>query len=461
MTNAFDSVLTTLPGPGRHLQRITRALDEGFSCVWLVPDDLVQRGDADTLLNVLAARSDSIRMAKPEFTGELRVPSPTARPETSVRTSSVPSWDQDRFGLLDLDEPRMALPVPEESRTTVVERLLAALEGEHTGDTVRDLATADSLRNRVIVISGWDEPDVAEAGTFLVQLTAMVKEQGIPPEQRPRLLLAVRERDLTASLLDRIDPVTTQVHWWWGAVGRLDTAVVVAASRAVRDWRVPSSSAERVREYVVNEVLSEVAGPDLTLAASLAAAWDGRISTLRPLLGVLAYDFEHESASGNSARWQKAGSHRPPREMRELWRLGAADLWDGQVRISPALPDAAAGGVDLDALVWRGQNRALMPIIDEQRARLEQIVHARASRTALLQLAAESRAKRRGATGSSRAQDPLELATMHRLDNTGGVTFDRSDRTLLHNARKIRNQLAHLQPLDDDLFEDLLRALPS
>jgi hypothetical protein len=455
------SFLANLPGPDRHLRRITHDLDDGFSCVWLVPDDLVQRGDADVLLNLLAARPDSIRVTKPERTGQVRAPVSVTRPEIDSGAKSTPSWAQDRFGFLDEDALRSEpAPEPEEIRTTVVERLGVAVDGQSAGDTVRGLATAESLRGQVIVVSGWDEPDLTDASTFLIQLTAMLKERGIPPELRPRVLLATRERDVSGSFLDRIDPVTTRVHWWWGATGRLDTAVVVAAARVQPDRRTSTSGAARVRECTVNEILTEVAGPDLSLAASLAASWDGEVSTLAPLLQKLAYDFGQEYVGANRRHWQAASAHRPPLKLRELWRLGVADVWDGQVRISPALADAASVTPELDTLVWRGQNRALMPVIDEQRARLEVIVRGRASSASLLQLTTETRARRGYAGDSGRAQDPLELGAMYWLDNTGAVTLDRDDRVLLQRLRKTRNRLAHLQPLTDEEFTDLLAALP-
>ncbi|MET8996975.1 hypothetical protein [Amycolatopsis sp. NPDC004169] len=461
MTGFLDSVFANLPGPGRHLWRITQDLNEGFSCVWLVPDDLVQRGDADMLLDLLAARPDSIRVAKPERTGRVRAPGVVERPESGDCRESTPSWAQDRFGFLDEDALRSEPAVePEEIRTTVVERLGIALEGQSAGDTVRDLALAESLRGQVIVVSGWDEPDPTDASTFLIQLTAMLKERGVPPELRPRVLFATRERDVSGPFLDRIDPVTTRVRWWWGATGRLDTAVVVAAARVHTDGRTSTGYAARVRECTVNEILTEVAGPDLSLAASLAASWDGEVANLAPLLQKLAYDFARQPEGVDLRHWQAAGAHRPPLKLRELWRLGVADVWDGHVRISPAVADTASVAAELDTLVWRGQNRALMPIIDEQRARLEVIVRSRASSASLLRLTTETRAKRRYAADPGRAQDPLELGAIYWLDNTGGVTLDRDDRVLLQHLRKTRNRLAHLQPLTDDAFTDLLAALP-
>jgi hypothetical protein len=285
-------VQASLPGPRAHLDAVAADLTSGFSCVWLVPDEFVARGAADELLDVLTARSDSVRLPPPEP----RRPAPVtwSRP---VATSSapLPDWARDEISRMDLDD--VTAPVretDEQSATPIGARLAALFDSPSTDghDPIADLLSSGELDGRLVVVCAWEDEAADEVAALLTRITATGKSMGVPPGQRPKVLVAARERDLPSALLDRIDPVTTRVHWWWGVYGRIDTAVVVADSRR-RDRR--NSIAERrvgVRERVVVEVLVEVAGPDLELARYLAASWDGQFSTLPDKIKEFGYSDE-------------------------------------------------------------------------------------------------------------------------------------------------------------------------
>jgi hypothetical protein len=448
-----------------HLEWISVDLDEGLSCVWLVPDELVDRGIADELLGELAARPDSIRVPPPEGVASCgsAVPVATRWPIAGSSAKELPSWARDKFGLLDLDEPFVPVAPPATSTAVATaDRLLTMFDssGEFHSDPIAVLAGSQWLRGKVIVVVGWEEQNPKAVGTLLTRLTALAKERGLSPDDRPRLLVAARVGDLPGAVLDRIDPVMTRVHWWWGSTGRLDTAVIVAAARPRTDRRVPVGRIEALRELVAVEVLTEVSGPDLVLAEGLASSWDGRLTTLRERLAHNVREVPEIAPLGPRG-WGRSGN-RPPHEIRAAWALGLANTWEGQVRISPAVSGGRKYAADLDALIWRGQNRALTPLVDEYRARLEETVRSRASAAVLAELTREDRQESRGGGPSPErnGRTTLELGGMAWAVGTGRVRFPRADADLLYCLRDIRNALAHLRPLTDDDLARMARVLP-
>ncbi|RLK54182.1 hypothetical protein [Actinokineospora cianjurensis] len=427
----------TLPGVRGHLDAVSADLDAGLSCLWVVPDDLVRSGTADELLDRLAARSDSMRVPAPVAT---RAPGGPARTRVEPVSGSTapPDWAKGSFSLLKIDGASPArYDEPVADADPVIERVLAlcGATAEPGVDPLLSAVRSPELRGAVVVLSAWHEHDRPGTSTLLSRLPALVKEQGQAPGDRPRLLVAARPEDLVASTLD---PVTTRTHWWWGVKDRLDTAVVVARVRRGR-----GNDAGWLRERVTREVIAEVAGPDLVLADWLARSWDGAMARLPQQVAGLAYTASDVPSSAEHGH----GRDRPPLPMRAAWSSGLLDLWEGQARTSPA----ADRGVDLGALVWRGQNRALMPVVDEHRALLERVVLARASKSVLAELDS-------GATPRTNGRSPanaLELGQMWWLVSSRRVTVSHAQRKLLLCLRRTRNALAHLQALDDDELAEL------
>lgn len=434
--------VASLPGVRAHLEGISTDLDDGHSCVWLVPDDLVGRGVAEELLNTLAARPDSVRVPPPRMQAPRKM---QAYRQPTGSSGTLPSWARSTLGLLDDVEVFEPLVVEEDDDTdTIAERVLAMGDGD-------TLLSAEWLRGKVIVLCAWEEQDTEDVGSTLTRLSASVKERGLPPEQRPRLLVAARDQDLPVGTLNRLDALTTRVHWWWGVLGRLDTAVVTAGRR--RRQR-QADRAAALRAMVATEVLIEVAGPDLVLAERLAADWDGRIATLKDVLAAAGRDAQ-DAMPASSRAWPANGD-RPPQELRAAWQAGFVDRWDRRITVSPAADGVLGHLVDLDALVWRGQHRALTPLMDDHRARLELVVRSRADKSALVEL--ESRTRTDGA--GSYGRNTLEVGAMAWTVGTGRVRIPRGEAQLLYCLRDIRNALAHLSPLTDEDVDRLARLLP-
>lgn len=446
-----------LPGPRRHLDVLAEDLNSGWSCIWLLPDDLVDRGIADELVDLIELRVDSVRVPQPEVR---RTSGQRAEVQaTGPAEEQLPAWARSRFGVFDWDESFHTASVTTlESTSSVSERLLLVFEdpsGE-VDDPLAVLTSSDWLRRKVVVVRAWAENDPDDVASVFTRLTAFSKEHGVPPDDRARVLVAARLGDLPARLLDKVDPVTTRAHWWWSVCGRLDTAVVTTAARGRRTGRGHPHRID-VRELVTAEVIVEVSGPDLALAEGLASSWDGRRGTLREQIAAFAHA-EDDLAAGVVRRLRGSGE-RPTEELRSAWSAGSLELWDGQLRISPAVRGAIDSVVDLDNLVWRGHNRALMPLIDGWRARLEETVRSRASTAVLAELGRDFRGGApQGVEANGRIT--LELGMMAWAVSTSRVRLSRSDRELLFCLRDARNALAHLRPLDDEHVDRMAELVP-
>ncbi|AHI01039.1 hypothetical protein [Kutzneria albida] len=390
----------------------------------MVPDEMVARGVADELLNELAARPDTIRSLP--------------RTGAPVRVSA----GDDGWGEPDLEEPIQLGALAGDSVADRLVEQISCGSGDHR-DPIVDLAEAAELRGRVIVVSGWEENQPHEVGALLARLPALVKERGIAPADRPRVLIAAREGDLPETVFDGLDSFTTKVHWWWGAVRRLDTAFVVTSVRR--------GYGAGLRELAATEVITEIAGPDLVLAQALATGWNGLRATL--LDAVMDSVGDTGCYLPSSAGSLRQSGNRPPRQLREPWSRGLADLWEGRVRISPVAAELRRQPNVLDEMVWRGQHRAFTPLVDDHRGRLEKAFLARASKSVLAEL------------NPDRGQDPragrvvLELGGMAWAVATNRVRLPHAARKLLFNLRDTRNALAHLRPLSDEEIDTLAQLL--
>lgn len=445
--------LATLPGPRDHLDLLVADLDDGFSCVWVVPDELVERGAADQLVDALSARTGGVRVEAPQRS---HVFVHVSHRREAVDAAELPAWARSPLGLVEPDEPEEPeLNGVERSAESVADKLCALFELEPGGDPLGALVADERLAGSVVVLCGWDGWDAADLGAFITRSTALLKERGTPPERRPRLFVAVREHDLPAHVLDGGDPVTTRVHWWWDVLGRLDTATVAAAAR-----RLPSRTAATLRDQVAAEVVIEVAGPDLLLAEHLAVHWNGRLATLADQVEALPHEAVDDVLPAQLDG--RAGSDSPARALRAAWRRGVLDRWDGGVRISPSAKTSASSHGTLDTLVWRGQSRVLTPLVDACRARLEKVLRSQAPQTVIEYLEREQEAedRRRNGTRARYGHSVLELGGMAWAVATRQVRVPAADVDLLFCARDIRNALAHLCPLTDDDFDRLAGVLP-
>jgi hypothetical protein len=182
--------------------------------------------------------------------------------------------------------------------------------------------------------------------------TFVLASRSVPAPDRPRLV--VLSDSAAAAELAGCDPLLHDL-WWWGVLDRLDTALHVRG-------QLPDRGEELVRDAI-----TEVAGFDLELADHLAAGWDGSAGALPALLA--CYPAPGHSGPLPALPHSSTPWAAPPAALLPLWDAGLVDRWDA----FPAYWHACAlpAGPEARSRIWRAQVRALMPAIDEERARIE------------------------------------------------------------------------------------------
>ncbi|RZU18075.1 hypothetical protein EV567_2997 [Streptomyces sp. BK239] len=481
---SFGIPVSTLPGVRLWMRRLLDDLRSGKSCLCLFPQAGVTGAPAaaeallDELLHELAdfvlvpapgdvvARGDLARSAPPspppvrsslwggmdpilDYDDGLAAFSTARTGSTAVaphpaavappRAASAPEVQSEEPGVDSLAD-------------RIVKELGDAGSGgsrERTGiEGLLDLLTTagGSAMTRVIVVRGWEEAAPTAATDLLRRLSATVKAAGLPPGHRPRLLLLSGSTGLPVELPEQIAREDTGVHWWWGALGRLDTATVVAMARPC-----PSGPAARrqLLEAVAQATVVEVCGPFLDLAARLAVEWDGLPDSLPAQLGRLTAGpvADRSPVPGPRRREPTAAPPHPNPSLRAEWDLGTLDRWEGRLRRRPG--GAADHEHSVRTRVWLAQNHALLPLLDEAREQFTEVIRAR-SRVSATELAA---------LYGRRAE--MELGAMWRAHLQGHVRLTLAEADRLRTLWMSRNKLAHRTALDNAALESLIHVLCS
>lgn len=300
----------------------------------------------------------------------------------------------------------------------------AAVLADHCGAVwrpgaglVSELARHEVFAGRIVGLAlPADAPDwAAFTASFLTALPA------IPEPERPQLLVFCGPDDLAEFRRQRL-PLTER--WWWGTVGRIDTTV--AAVRALGDG---------VNSVTVS-CITEVCGHDLSFVEVLAERWDGGLQRLIDLTDEIAGPAATVEERSSLASMVHGTS--PARNLLSDWDLGLVNAWERyEPFIAPgALPEQARAEM-LRTRVWRGQLRELMPLVDEERARLAAWVQSGLSE---------------GRNGSH----PIEIGYLTKLLRTHPALKGQTSSTRLRAAtwlRDTRNTLAHrdiIAPTDID-----------
>ncbi|WP_228982745.1 hypothetical protein [Streptomyces sp. DH12] len=502
-TDGADA-LPLLPGARAQIRRIAADLEGGLHCLWLLPDTLVASGQGDELYRaVLRTQPDRLDLPGPAVPG----PGPASEygPGPGLGLEPGPGVGGGAAGGSPPGPPPADLPVLEGyddgfdigwQPVVPRPRAPAPRRGEDPADLVARLAKELSvapgevlarLTDRsahwrpVIGVRAWQEPapraapgrapergrDVAR---LVRSLTAAVKEAGLPLDRRPRLLVLARASDLPAALPDEseLDLGAAAVHWWWGTVGRLDAATVVAEAaddRAARPRPGPGGALrERIRRAVREEIIAEVSGPDLALARRLASHWDGSDRTLdRCLRDSLDPDLGRLAAACRSVAGEAVAGHKPGSALRDAWSRGAVQAWEGRLRHHPAgwYADGPEHRPDeLTALVGHAQQRVLLPWIEEVRRRLARLAPAWASRpVAQLVEAYVQRPPADHRTRPERAFETVEVGPMLTAHLRGDLALPPEEAQLLRELVTARNVLSHRGVLYDARLHALCDAI--
>ncbi|QES05397.1 hypothetical protein DEJ44_07055 [Streptomyces venezuelae] len=409
-------------------------------------------------------------------------------------------FDLDLGWSLDARAPRVPAPRTEQAGPRHDPHgLLARLAKELSVDADEAVATlVDPGRGRrpVVGVRAWTEPDDHDGGTspgpgpgtgpgtgtrargaaverLFRLLAAAVKDAGLPPGERPRLLVVARLRDLPEPLPDELRHGLgdTAVHWWWGALGRLDTATAVAP---ILDHGPDTSGrdrdplAERIRRAVRSETVVEICGPDLELARLLALEWDGAQHTLGAAVGRCLAAAPAPVPSACPPLRRIGALLRPGAELRQAWAAGAVVSWEGRLRAHVGVwhPAAPADGPQpapdgdvrarLTALVSQAQQRVLAPWIEEARQRLAVRALGHLNRP-VATLVADYADRPPAYLGGDpeRAFLELQVGELLRAHVSGALALPPRDAALLRLLVTTRNVLAHRSVLYDRTLDEL------
>ncbi|MFF7647779.1 hypothetical protein [Streptomyces canus] len=483
--------LSELPGVRRQIARIAADLAAGLHCLWLLPDVLVEGGYAEELHRVaLCSSPDRLDIPAPSELETLAAPPPAPVLEPT-------GWALDDLPLLeDYDDgfdigwepvlPRQrSVPAPlagpfEGQESGLLTRLAKELSVA-PGEAVDALVDPDRRWRPVVGVRAWEQP-VRSAGSdepeqergrevarLIRSLSAAAKQAGLLPEDRPRLLVTARIDDLPRRLPDELelDLATSAVHWWWGTLGRLDSATVVSAvgtDASRTDQRHREVPRDRILRAVRDEVVSEVCGPDPVLGWRLARRWDGSQGTLEDSLRACLGGIAAPPVPPLTALSGVGSGHRPAVGLRPAWARGLLQAWDGRSRVHPAVWCGDQSRSDhLGTLVSQAQARVLLPWIEDTRQRLA--LHALSGATRPVAELIACYVERPPAGYRTRPQEvfrTIEVGPMLRACRQGHLNLSVEDRRLLEQLVLARNVLSHRGTLFDRtlriLCDELARA---
>jgi hypothetical protein len=465
-----------LPGARRHCARIAADLEAGLTCLWLLPDAEVQARRADLAVDAVLHRFDDVvdvpgprAQAGPDA-------APVASPTRAVTGWSVPHMDDEfdlddgfgddeHFGAAVGHQVSPRTPTAAASSTGqdagVADRLARSLG--LVEDLVAEVVAAADGRTPVLVVRAWTEDDPSEVSRLLRRFQAAVKESGLKPEYRPRLLVAARLRDLEADMVGSLDQAVARQHWWWGVWSHLDTATVVAdavpqASTGHLHERM--TAVKYVRRALRCETVVQVAGPDLALAVDLARAWNGDVKDLASALSECR-DSDSEPTTGQGS-WAAGAAYAPAPEaaLRAAWAAGSTDSWEGRVRGSLRAWRSAVDSTEpLDKLVWQAQNRVLLPLMDDARLGFVELLPHVAVRGVDHLVRTYIRQSLRSGNGTSADLQSMEFGEIYDAAVHRDVKLTSHQFHKLGCLRSARNKLAHRTALDDVQLQDVLESL--
>ncbi|MFF7815280.1 hypothetical protein ACFZCF_25655 [Streptomyces sp. NPDC007945] len=499
--------LARLPGPRRHLDRVERDLRAGLDCVWYFPDTVVESGRAEFFLRELLHRFDGAvpvpgSVGPPDGGAEIPAPDVVAVP--AQRTSGgaqdpapghvlFDPWHEEDDGF-DADDPYGALlgnwaappagpgadpfaaaePPGTAPAVSLVDRLAKELGA--TGDPLDELLRRARRGHRgsegadqdegvggdapgsppTVVVRGWEEHSAEEMGQLLRTAHATFREAGLPAERRPRFLFAARVDDLPARALGRgPSPHQVTLHWWWRVWTRLDSEVLLA-------WRPrpPATAAQALYDRVTDSVVAEVCGPDVDRALVLREVWKGGdVESLRRALTTALPGVDDRESRSWPRRMSTAHASRPSAEILDDWASGVVDSWDGHVRPVVAHRLLDPDSPELRVLVCHAQNRVLLPLVEEARTSLTELVPGLLRKGVDLdQFRERARSEHRVRNGLPAAPlAELEIGDLARVAGYLVLPSDQRDR--LRRLSKARNHLSHLQPLDQEQLVAVTEAL--
>jgi len=434
--------LRVLPGVRRHVHQVQRHLTSGRSCIWVLPAAMTNPQRIRQLLDLIEEAVPIVEVEAPAALPTPPAPSPAAMQGKAV----LGTIEEMLRAAFDVDhEPSAPDPRPGRGITTLAHRVMQAVHRyfPHLPDSPADdpLAALASLpvpSPVVVVVHADDEHDADEVTALIRQYPALVRERPVHDSDRAVLLVigtVAKLRDV-----ERADPLITGVHWWWGVLSRLDLLTVATLEATVNGgWH--RELLDDLCSDLLPEVIAEVAGPDIDLAADLARNWDGTYDDLVNRVAAAADDAESNDTGHAGYGHRDPASSAPSQRLWDQWTAGHVDAWGGRTRPSLRAVPKDDLGQALTERLWVGQARALNPVLDEIRHNLLDAVRDSSPASTMANL---NRFYCNGA-----GVDTIELNDLRRAIRDGPITIDSRQRDLLDHAVGARNQLAHREFVHD------------
>ena len=286
-------------------------------------------------------------------------------------------------------------------------QVLARLLPSAAGDVVpsaRRVAEVAGGGRFIVVLGGLEASVWPSWRDFLAEYAGACAERA--PHLRPRLV-AVADGITVADLTERAGSL--EIHPWNGVVGGLDMLLYTAHRFAGRTE----------------------AGTDLLAAVGARVAlWDPAVADLlaaRPASEVLEpVGALRELAA--SRGWSSADE--------PAWERGTLAMVDGQMQVHSALLAARGEERALRTRVWSGQAGVLLPLVEQRRRDVVERVRS------LLTLPFD--------TGYGVIADARDLEVSHLAFLLRGQRVPPRLRDLVERLRRIRNLLAHFEPVAPD-----------
>jgi hypothetical protein len=298
--------------------------------------------------------------------------------------------------------------------------------------SVQFLVNAPRFAGRIIWVKDLEavSPAVRQQWWQFLQEFAHVSRMCSPSYRTVFCVVASGSLGLETSASD----VLLSKHWWWNTVARLDMALYV------RNRMLHSG----VSGTLAEPIIAELSGFDADLAAVLAAEQASTCEDWSNHLATYGRMRQWEAFVGGASNLATLVSQLSspldlPPELRECWARGMLNWISGEgLHVHSAVVAFNGAAREVCRRIWRAQVRLILPYVDEQRIAVCAYL---LRRYGLAQL---------GLVVSSKdeAYGQLEIGDLKHLLDTKFRNEHSVVRELVHWLHYIRNQIAHLQILD-------------
>jgi len=316
----------------------------------------------------------------------------------------------------------------------------------------------DHLPFDVIHITGIGDltPSEQSAWFEMFEVWGQASQNCIDQGEDPIVLLAI----VPVSSVDGLPKPNTHlaIHWFWGITSALEARLYCR----IKQGDEQPSALSRWREYI----LSSLAAGDIDLIEFLWSDVRLDVSSLIERLcvysekqGWSAADFKDIDLR-SLMRWERHHNNRqgysPPPEILAMWACGAAYMTvEYGVEIHPSVLALCHMEEQLAHRLWRGQAELILPLIDQIRLQLCGYLTTKYGEgwPSLWELP-ESPEEQKAVIENPLAAEWGYLDRL--LKSRRELHAERRWQALLPTARRLRNQIAHYQPIHYHEFEAFL-----